>query len=343
MQRKKILTAVLGAAFVAGVPVAFAQTGEGQPPPVTPNPIPIVVLCDGQAPTIPGATAGADVLEGTSGVDVIQGLGGNDTIRGKGGNDIICGGPGRDLITGGKDDDTVFGDEGRDLLLGTQGEDTLGGGDGNDRLHGGGDRDDVRGGPDNDIVAGGGADERIIQGGTGDDIVRGNRGNDKNMQGNDGEDHMDGGPGNDIVSGSVDNDVLRGGDGEDRVNGQPGDERVDGGRGPDISLTGGDGIDVHRPGRLGGCRRDAHARQRWSPADPQGRRPVAGDSEGCGPQLGDRDDDIKLADIGNGARDALLGDVEVRERNDLVIVPGCNSTDVTTCPNLRAAVEHPWR
>ena len=49
-----------------------------------------------------------------------------------------------------------------------------------------------------------------------------------------------------------------------------------------------------------------------------------------------REETIKLADIGDGARDALLGDVEVRQRDDLVKVPDCNSTDVTTCPNLLA-------
>ena len=49
-----------------------------------------------------------------------------------------------------------------------------------------------------------------------------------------------------------------------------------------------------------------------------------------------REETIKLADIGDGARDALLGDVEVRERDDLVVAPNCNSTDLTTCPNLLA-------
>ena len=94
MQRKKILTAVLGAALVAGVPVAVAQTGEGRHPRPLRSPTPpIVFLCDGQAPTQLGGP-GADLLEGTPGVDVIAGFGGNDDIRGKGGNDVICGGPG---------------------------------------------------------------------------------------------------------------------------------------------------------------------------------------------------------------------------------------------------------
>jgi Ca2+-binding RTX toxin-like protein len=91
MQRRKILTAVIGAAFVAAVPVAGAQTLEG-PPPTTP---PIVLAqCAGQPATILGG-AGADTLDGTPGDDVIVGFGGNDTIRGKGGNDTVCGGNGK--------------------------------------------------------------------------------------------------------------------------------------------------------------------------------------------------------------------------------------------------------
>ena len=49
-----------------------------------------------------------------------------------------------------------------------------------------------------------------------------------------------------------------------------------------------------------------------------------------------REETIKLADIGTGARDALLGDVEVREENDGVFLRRCDGTDVTACPNLLA-------
>ena len=93
MQRRKILTAVIGAAFIAAVPMAGAQTGEGgregpgQPPGT--EPVPIVFQCAGQPATILGGP-GADTLDGTPGDDVILGFDGQDTIRGKGGNDTVC-------------------------------------------------------------------------------------------------------------------------------------------------------------------------------------------------------------------------------------------------------------
>lgn len=114
MQSKKILTAVLGAALVAGAPMAAAQTGDPELPGISPLPL-SVATCNGLAGTIVGLT-GDDTLDGTPGPDVIVGNGGDDTIRGKGGNDTICGGDGVDHITGGADDDTAFGEDGADKL-----------------------------------------------------------------------------------------------------------------------------------------------------------------------------------------------------------------------------------
>ena len=49
-----------------------------------------------------------------------------------------------------------------------------------------------------------------------------------------------------------------------------------------------------------------------------------------------RDDDIKVSDIATGAETALLGQVEVAEDNEDVVMPRCNGVDLTACPNLLA-------
>jgi Ca2+-binding RTX toxin-like protein len=97
--------------------------------------LPLQVLCFGSAATIPGATAGNDILYGTPGDDVIYGMAGNDVIYGRGGRDRLCGGDGNDRIYGGPGGDSLDGDWGNDRVYGQGGNDGFVlGGDGNDIL-----------------------------------------------------------------------------------------------------------------------------------------------------------------------------------------------------------------
>lgn len=84
---------------------------------------------------VPGATSGADVIDGTTGIDRLEGLDGDDTLNGGDGDDTLIGGFGVDTLNGGSGDDILDGGvDGFDPDGGTTGDDILNGGDGNDTL-----------------------------------------------------------------------------------------------------------------------------------------------------------------------------------------------------------------
>jgi Ca2+-binding RTX toxin-like protein len=121
-------------------------------------------------PALPGATNGADRLQGSDGNDAGALLGGNDVYEGRGGSDVIDGGDGNDVIHGDY--------SGLLALLLRYGNDTLSGGTGNDQLFGGNGNDILSGGIGNDILSGGlGAD--VIEGGAGADFLSGGLGADR--------------------------------------------------------------------------------------------------------------------------------------------------------------------
>ena len=64
----------------------------------------------------PGATNGADVINGTNGVDRLEGLDGDDTLNGTFGDDTLIGGAGADTLEGSFGDDLLIGGAGGDEL-----------------------------------------------------------------------------------------------------------------------------------------------------------------------------------------------------------------------------------
>ncbi len=172
---------------------------------------------DGRVPPagyndVPGATTGADVINGYGGDDIVFGDAGDDTIRGGSGNDALYGGDGDDVLAGGSGDDLIRGGAGLDTasyagttagvtvsLAATGAQDT--GGAGIDTLAS---IENLVGSAFGDTLAGNGQ-ANAIWGGAGDDTIRGGGG----------DDTLYGGAGDDVLAGGSGDDLIHGGAGID--------------------------------------------------------------------------------------------------------------------------------
>jgi Ca2+-binding RTX toxin-like protein len=205
----------------------------------------------GEAPALPGATAGTTagtlvppdaipagiagettVAAGTSitfgagapfdGLGLENGLADGASSGGRIGA-TITGTAGDDVIHGTPYDDRLFGGAGNDIIYGYAGDDLLDGGPGHDQLFGG---------PGNDRLLGGSGNDRLF-GGTGDDALLGGLGNDR-LFGEEGRDWLDGGPGADQLDGGPGADRMIGGAGNDLlIVDALHDVALENGRGPD--------------------------------------------------------------------------------------------------------------
>ena len=136
--------------------------------------------------SLPGATDGADNINGAAQNDTIKGLGGDDTLKGLAGDDLLLGGAGNDSIKGNGGDDRIRGNGGADTLKGNGGSDNIKGNGGNDTIKAGGGADTVKGGGGADQIDGGGGAD-LLFGGGGSDVITGKAGNDT-LKGNGGAD-----------------------------------------------------------------------------------------------------------------------------------------------------------
>lgn len=216
------------------------------------------ILMSSYLNSVPGASHGADFLDGGAGHDNLTGGGSDDNLFGGVGNDKLWGDTGGEsdspyfLALEFHGDDYLDGEDGDDYLEGGGGADVLYGGDGADNLFGdlpsihlkdaaaldplAWGHDYLVGEAGNDSLTGGGGHD-VLYGGTGNDYLDGDEPAVKLVAQAHGDDCLDGEDGNDSLYGRGGADTLYGGAGNDYLDGGEGADYMDGGAGSDTYVV----------------------------------------------------------------------------------------------------------